>query len=44
MHDVGRQYLEKELGDSVSTTYIENVPENADAVRSIRKLAESGHD
>ena len=44
MHDVGRQYLEKELGDAVSTTYIENVPENADAVRSIRKLAESGHD
>ena len=44
MHDVGRQYLEKELGDSVSTTYIENVPENADAVRSIRKLAETGHD
>ena len=44
MHDQGRQYMEKELGDAISTTYIENVPENADAVRSIRKLADSGHD
>ncbi|MAV82647.1 MAG: BMP family ABC transporter substrate-binding protein [Pelagibacteraceae bacterium] len=44
MHDQGRQYMESELGDSISTTFIENVPENADAVRAIRKLAESGHD
>ena len=44
MHDVGRKYMEEKLGDSISTTYIENVPENADAVRSIRKLAQSGHD
>ena len=44
MHDQGRQTMEAELGDSISTTYIENVPENADAVRAIRKLAESGHD
>ena len=44
MHDQGRQYMEDTLGDKVSSTYIENVPENADAVRAIRKLAESGHD
>ena len=44
MHDVGRKYMEDQLGDSISTTFIENVPENADAVRSIRKLAETGHD
>ena len=44
MHDQGRQYMEDKLGDKVTSTYIENVPENADAVRAIRKLAESGHD
>ena len=44
MHDVGRKYAESQLGDAISTTYIEGVPENADAVRAIRKLASSGHD
>ena len=44
MHDVGRKYAQSQLGDSITTTYIENVPENADAVRAIRKLASSGHD
>ena len=44
IHDQGRQYMESQLGDAVSSTYIENVPENADAVRAIRKLAASGHD
>jgi simple sugar transport system substrate-binding protein len=42
MHDQGRQDIEIDLG--FETTYIENVPENADAVRAIRKLAASGHD
>ena len=41
-HDVGRQAIENELG--LKTTFIEGVPENADAVRAIRKLAQSGHD
>ena len=41
MHDQGRIYMENELGDAITTTYIENVPENADAVRAIRKLAAS---
>ena len=44
MHDVGRKHMESQLGDSVTSTFIENVPENADAVRAIRKLASSGHD
>ena len=44
MHDVGRKHMESQLGDAVSSTYIEGVPENADAVRAIRKLASSGHD
>ena len=34
MHDVGRKYMESQLGDSISTTYLENIPENADAVRA----------
>ena len=42
MHDVGRKYMESQLGDSITTTYLENIPENADAVRAIRKLADSG--
>ena len=44
MHDVGRKHMQSQLGDAVTSTYIENVPENADAVRAIRKLADSGHD
>ena len=44
MHDVGRQYMESQLGDAVTSTYLENVLVNADAVRAIRKLAASGHD
>ena len=41
-HIEGRLALEKELG--VKTTYVENVPEGADAERVIRQLASSGHD
>ena len=41
-HDVGRLAVENELG--VETTYVESVPEGADAERVIRKLASSGHD
>jgi simple sugar transport system substrate-binding protein len=33
-----------QLGGAVESTYLENIPENADAVRAIRKLADSGHD
>ncbi len=43
-HDVGRQTIEKEFGDKITTTFVESVAEGADAERVIRKLATSGHD
>ncbi|MBT00567.1 MAG: BMP family ABC transporter substrate-binding protein [Oceanospirillaceae bacterium] len=43
-HDQGRLSVEKHFGDKVETTYVENVPEGADAERVIRNLAQSGHD
>ncbi|WP_088922103.1 BMP family ABC transporter substrate-binding protein [Granulosicoccus antarcticus] len=42
-HDVGRKALETEFGEGVETTFVESVPEGADAERVIRKLASSGH-
>ncbi|MDF3856246.1 BMP family ABC transporter substrate-binding protein [Paracoccus sp. P2] len=42
-HDLARQAVEKEYGDRVETTYIESVPEGADAERAITQLALSGH-
>jgi simple sugar transport system substrate-binding protein len=43
-HDIGRKAIEEEFGDKVETTYIENVPEGAEAVKAITQLAETGHD
>jgi len=43
-HDEGRKYMIEKLGDKVETTYIENVPEGADAERVIRQLAQKGND
>lgn len=42
-HDIGRQAIEAEFGDKVETTFVESVPEGADAERVIRRLASSGH-
>lgn len=42
-HDVGRKNLLAALGDKVETTYLENVPESADAERALERLAQSGH-
>ena len=42
-HDDGRKAVEAALGDKVQTTYVENVPEGADAERVIRDLAQQGH-
>lgn len=42
-HNVGRLAIEKAHGAKVSTTYVENVAEGADAQRVITKLASSGH-
>ena len=36
--------MEKALGDKVETTFLENVPEGADAERSIEQLARTGHE
>lgn len=43
-HEQGRLAVEKHFGDKVKTTFVENVPEGADAERVIRQLAASGHD
>jgi len=43
-HDLGRQAIVKQFGDQVETTFVESVPEGADAERVIRNLAASGHD
>lgn len=40
-HDHGRQFLEKELGDKVTTTFAENVAE-ADSERTFERLAREG--
>lgn len=42
-HDQGRKLVEKELGDKVTTTYVENVPEGPDAERAIERLARDGN-
>ncbi|MCK0208548.1 BMP family ABC transporter substrate-binding protein [Starkeya koreensis] len=42
-HDQGRKAVEKELGDKVETTYVENVPEGPDAERVIEQLARAGN-
>jgi simple sugar transport system substrate-binding protein len=42
-HDQGRMKAEKALGGKFSTSYIENVPETADAERVIRNLAQQGN-
>ncbi|WP_227765364.1 BMP family ABC transporter substrate-binding protein [Zhaonella formicivorans] len=41
-HDLGRKYLEEKL-PYVETTYIENVPESADAERVMTELAQKGY-
>ena len=41
-HDLGRQQLEKALGDKVETSYLENIPEGPDAERAIERMARSG--
>lgn len=43
-HDIGRQQVEEAYGDRVETTYIESVPEGADAERVLTQMALQGHD
>lgn len=42
-HDEGRKAVEAALGARVKTTFVENVPEGADAERVIRDLAQQGN-
>ncbi len=41
--DLGRKYMEQQLGDKIKTQYVEDVPEGADAERVIRDLAQQGN-
>ncbi|KAF1022256.1 MAG: Purine-binding protein [Paracidovorax wautersii] len=42
-HDNGRKAIEAEFGDKIKTTFVENVPESADAERVLRDLAGQGN-
>lgn len=42
-HDQGRKAVEAEFGDKVKTTFVEKVPEGADAERVLRDLASQGN-
>ncbi len=42
-HDNARKAIDKEFGDKVVTSFVENVPESADAERVIRDLASQGN-
>ena len=42
-HDNGRKALEAEFGDKVVTSFVENVPESADAERVLRDMAGQGN-
>jgi basic membrane protein A len=42
-HDNGRKALEKELGDKIVTSFVEKVPEAADAERVFRDMASQGN-
>jgi simple sugar transport system substrate-binding protein len=42
-HDNGRKALEAEFGDKIVTSFVENVPESADAERVLRDMAGQGN-
>ena len=42
-HDAGRKAVEAEFGDRVKTSFVENVPEAADAERVIRQMVSEGN-
>ena len=42
-HDQARKAMEAEFGDKIKTTFVEKVPEGADAERVIRDLATQGN-
>jgi len=42
-HDNGRKHIEQKFGDKIKTTFVEKVPEGADAERVIRDLVSQGN-
>ncbi|WP_158811523.1 BMP family ABC transporter substrate-binding protein [Beijerinckia sp. L45] len=42
-HEAGRKEVVSHFGDTIETTFVENVPETADAERVIAALANKGH-
>jgi basic membrane protein A and related proteins len=42
-HDLGRKAVEEKFGDKVKTSFVESVPEGADAERVIRDLVAQGN-
>ena len=42
-HDQARKAVEKEYGDKIVTSFVENVPESADAERVLRDMANQGN-
>ena len=42
-HDNGRKHIEQKFGDRIKTTFVEKVPEGADAERVIRDLVSQGN-
>ena len=42
-HDNGRKALEKEFGDKIKTSFVESVPESADAERVFRDMVGQGN-
>jgi basic membrane protein A len=42
-HDNGRKHIEAKFGDRIKTTFVEKVPEGADAERVIRDLVAQGN-
>ena len=42
-HELGRRALDAAMGAAVKTSFVESVPEGADAERVIRDLAQQGH-
>ena len=43
-HELGKQMVEKEFGNKVKISVVENVPEGPDATRVIRELAKQGNE
>lgn len=42
-HDIARRAVEAKFGDKIKVTTVENIPENADAERVLRDLAQQGN-